>query len=128
MAEHVRFHMTSVPVSGSIRISPFSYRRKERERKREERWRERVEKGLIREKGFWLDFQAPASCQLPPISARHLLEGFGTQGDRLEREVIGGMGVRTPELKAARLNWPAETVRTGWWRRRRADRCKRICR
>lgn len=90
MAEHVRFHMTSVPVSGSSEFSLFSYREEGSEREREERDGERAEKGLIREGGFGRDFQAP-----PPVSAAAYqrpaaLGGAGTTGEGTRFPERGG--------------------------------------
>lgn len=51
----------------------------------------------------------------PPIQRPASLGRAGTQGDRLEREVIGG--VRTLEPKAAGAELDSRDCRTGWWRR-----------
>lgn len=61
-----------------------------REKERGERWRERVEKGLIREGGFGWDFQAPPPVRAAANQRPASLGRAGTTGDRLEGEVRGG--------------------------------------
>lgn len=94
MAEHVRSHMTAVPVSGSaVRI--FTVRLqggRERERKRGERWRARAERGFYAGAGS-AGTPGPRLLSAPrPISARERWAGRGRGGGLRSGGEGGGRG------------------------------------
>lgn len=123
MAEHVRFHMTSVPVSripGNCHCS-VTGRKGAREKEGREMERERAEKALIREGGFGRDSQAP-----PPVSAAANqrpagLEGAGPRGrGRGSRREAGAADLgarRRPELKPVLRDCPNRAAEGGAARR-----------
>lgn len=114
MAEHVRFHMTSVPVSGST-MWIFTVQLeggRERERKREERDGKREpRRGLYAGAGL-AGTSRPRLLSAPwPISARQCSEGRGPRG----RGPDGwrGAGVKDTGAEGGQgWKWALETVLT----------------
>lgn len=117
MAEHVRFHMTSVPVSGSSEFSLFSYREEGSEREREERDGEREpRRGLYARAGL-AGTSRPRLLSAPrPISARQRLEGPGPRGrgrDSRREAGVRDTGARSQlELKLVTRDCPHRAKKT----------------
>lgn len=98
MAEHVRFHMTSVPVSGSSEFSLFSYREEGSEREREERDGEREpRRGLYARAGLAGTSRPRLLSASPPISARQRSEGPRPGGGAALPGERRGLGTLQPD-------------------------------